>query len=79
MAALAVASPLAYGQTSVALYGRLDGGVEYLNHINNGSGGSSSRWSAEGGDWGISMLGLKGNEDLGGGLRSSTWKPVCKS
>src|SRR6202012_4962087 len=65
MTALAVASPLAYGQTSVTLYGRLDGGVEYLNHINNGQGGSSNRWSAEGGDWGTSMLGLKGNEDLG--------------
>ena len=40
MAALAVVSPLAYGQTSVTLYGRLDGGVEYLNHINNGAGGN---------------------------------------
>ena len=70
MAALAVASPLAYGQTSVSLYGRLDAGVEYLNHINDGAGGSSSRWSAEGGDWGTSMLGLKGNEDLGGGLNA---------
>ncbi|MFM0066975.1 porin [Paraburkholderia aspalathi] len=70
VAALAVISPLAYGQTSVSLYGRLDGGLEYLNHINNGSGGSSTRWSAEGGDWGTSMLGLKGNEDLGGGLNA---------
>lgn len=70
MAALAVASPLAYSQTSVTLYGRLDAGLEYLNHVNNGAGGSSSRWSAEGGDWGTSMLGLKGNEDLGGGLNA---------
>ncbi|CAB3787780.1 hypothetical protein LMG28614_02569 [Paraburkholderia ultramafica] len=70
VAAPAVASPLAYGQTSVTLYGRLDGGIEYLNHINDGAGGSASRWSAEGGDWGTSMLGLKGNEDLGGGLNA---------
>jgi predicted porin len=62
------ASPAIYAQTSVTLYGRLDGGVEYLNHIANANGGSSSRWSAEGGDWGTSMLGFKGTEDLGGGL-----------
>jgi predicted porin len=68
-AALLAASPLAYGQSSVMLYGRLDGGFEYLNHVANaGHTGSTTRWSAEGGDWGTSMLGLKGNEDLGGGL-----------
>jgi predicted porin len=58
----------AVAQTSVTMYGRIDGGIEYLNHIANGTGGSDSRWSAEGGDWGTSMWGLKGNEDLGGGL-----------
>ncbi|SAK52413.1 porin protein [Caballeronia hypogeia] len=58
----------AAAQTSVTMYGRLDGGIEYLNHIANGAGGSATRWSAEGGDWGTSMWGLKGNEDLGGGL-----------
>jgi len=70
VAALALASPLAYGQTSVTLYGRLDAGIEYMNHIDNGTGASSSRWRAEGGDWGTSMLGLKGAEDLGGGLKA---------
>jgi hypothetical protein len=45
MATLAVASPLAYGQTSVSLYGRLDAGVEYLNHINDGAGGSASQYA----------------------------------
>ncbi len=58
----------AWAQTSVTMYGRIDGGIEYLNHIANGTGGSASRWSAEGGDWGTSMWGLKGNEDLGAGL-----------
>src|SRR5471030_560282 len=57
----------ASAQSSVTLYGRADGGVEYLNHIANGTGGNASRWSAEGGDWGTSMLGFKGTEDLGGG------------
>ncbi|ONB55045.1 porin [Burkholderia pseudomallei] len=67
MAALVAAGPaLACAQTSVTLYGRVDGGVEYLNHIAKPSGGSASRWSAESGDWGTSMFGLKGAEDLGG-------------
>ncbi len=65
--ALLAASTAASAQSSVTLYGRVDGGIEYLNHIANGSGGQSSRWSAEGGDWGTSMLGMKGTEDLGGG------------
>ncbi|WP_114810088.1 porin [Paraburkholderia kururiensis] len=67
-AVLLAATPAVYAQTSVTLYGRVDGGLEYLNHVANGSGGTSTRWSAEGGDWGTSMLGLKGVEDLGGGL-----------
>ncbi|VBE60046.1 outer membrane porin [Burkholderia pseudomallei] len=67
MVALVAAGPaLACAQTSVTLYGRVDGGVEYLNHIAKPSGGSASRWSAESGDWGTSMFGLKGAEDLGG-------------
>ncbi|MCC8393834.1 porin [Paraburkholderia sp. MMS20-SJTR3] len=65
--ALLVASSAASAQSSVVLYGRVDGGIEYLNHIANGNGGSSSLWSAEGGNWGTSMFGLKGSEDLGGG------------
>jgi predicted porin len=68
---LVAASPAAYPQTSVSLYGRIDGGVEYLNHVaGTGSGASSTsnRWSAEGGDWGTSMLGFRGTEDLGNGL-----------
>jgi predicted porin len=64
---LLAASTDASAQSSVTLYGRVDGDVEYLNHIANGTGGSSSRWSAEGGDWGTSMLGFKGTEDVGGG------------
>jgi predicted porin len=67
---LIAAAPAAYAQTSVTLYGRVDGGVEYLNHIANASGGNATRWSAEGGDWGTSMFGFRGTEDLGGGLSS---------
>jgi predicted porin len=66
--ALLLSSAAVHAQNSVTLYGRLDAGVEYLNHISDGAGGTNSRWRAEGGDWGTSMLGFKGTEDLGGGL-----------
>ncbi len=69
-AILALAAHAAFAQNSVTLYGRIDGGLQYLNHIATPTGGSVSSWSAEGGDWGISMLGFKGSEDLGGGMSS---------
>jgi predicted porin len=65
---LLAASTAASAQSSVSLYGRVDGGIEYVNHIADGMGGNLSRWSAEGGDWGTSMLGFRGTEDLGGGM-----------
>ena len=65
---IAAATGGRFAQTSVTLYGRVDGGIEYLNHIAKPNGGSGTRWSAESGDWGTSMFGLKGIEDLGGGL-----------
>jgi predicted porin len=69
---LAVAAALAVGgaahaQSNVQVYGLLDAGVEYLNHANANqnsvtkviSGGkNTSRW------------GLRGTEDLGGGLKA---------
>lgn len=57
----------AHAQSSVTLYGRLDAGIEYMNGIGNGNGGTTSRWRAESGDWGTSLWGLKGTEDIGGG------------
>jgi len=65
---LGVLAPAAWAQSSVSLYGRIDAGLEYLNNVTTAPGQTSTRWSAEGGDWGTSMLGLRGNEDLGGGL-----------
>jgi predicted porin len=67
-AVLILASPAVFAQNSVTLYGRIDGGIQYLNHINVPDGGTASSWTAEGGDWGTSMLGFKGKEELGGGL-----------
>ncbi|KUZ79553.1 porin [Burkholderia ubonensis] len=66
-AALMAAGVAAHAQSSVTLYGRLDAGIEYINGIGNGNGGTTSRWRAESGDWGTSLWGIKGSEDIGGG------------
>jgi predicted porin len=61
----------AQAQSSVTLYGRLDAGIEYMSGVPNAAGtGYTSRWRAESGDWGTSMWGLKGTEDLGDGLKA---------
>jgi len=67
-AALMSAGVVAHAQSSVTLFGRLDAGIEYMNGIPSTTGGGSSRVRAESGDWGTSLWGLKGVEDLGGGL-----------
>ncbi|RKP44966.1 porin [Trinickia fusca] len=69
-AALMSAGVIAHAQSSVTLYGRIDAGLEYMSGLNNGNGGSTSRWRAESGDWGTSLWGLKGSEDLGGGTKA---------
>ena len=58
----------AHAQSSVTLYGTLDAGVEYMSGIPKASGGgSTSRWRVESGNWGTSVFGLKGSEDIGAG------------
>ncbi|MGT2471709.1 porin [Paraburkholderia steynii] len=79
--ALAAAALLTFGvaahaQSSVTLYGRLDAGLEYMSGVptNPNAAGqaqsSSHRFRAESGDWGTSLWGLKGAEDLGGGTKA---------
>lgn len=63
-AALMTAGVAAQAQSSVTLYGRLDAGLEYLN---GGQAGHTIR--AESGDWGTSLWGIKGVEDLGGSYK----------
>ena len=74
--ALSMAVP-AFAQSSVTLYGTVDtgvlsmsnysGGVGYLpSSVNNGSG-----FKLKDGGLGASNWGIKGNEDLGGGLRAT--------
>jgi predicted porin len=68
-AALMSAGVIAHAQSSVTLFGRLDAGVEYMSGIPSTTGsGSTSRVKLESGDWGTSLWGMKGVEDLGGGL-----------
>lgn len=42
-----------------------------MNKIDTGNGQSANRFRAANNQWGTSMWGLKGGEDLGGGLSSS--------
>ncbi|MDR5853983.1 porin [Caballeronia sp. LZ062] len=71
-AALLTFGAAAHAQSSVTLYGRLDAGLEYMNGVPTGAASNvtASRIRAESGDWGTSLWGLKGAEDLGGGNRA---------
>ncbi|GAB5100580.1 porin [Caballeronia sp. HLA56] len=70
-AALLSFSAASFAQSSVTLFGRLDAGLEYMNGVQNAAGtGSANRFRAESGDWGTSLWGMKGVEDLGGGNRA---------
>jgi predicted porin len=70
-AALMSAGAIAHAQSSVTLYGRLDAGLEYVNGLPNNAGtGSTSRFRQESGDWGTSLWGFKGSEDLGSGTKA---------
>jgi general bacterial porin, GBP family len=64
-AAFVMAAGTACAQTSVTLYGVADTFFQYLNN-----GGTASVSQRSGGSTG-SMFGLKGSEDLGGGLKAN--------
>lgn len=58
-----------YAQSSVTLYGVADVGIEYLSNAPSSSGGNNLvRMSA--GNMSTSRWGLRGTEDLGGGLKA---------
>jgi predicted porin len=56
----------AHAQNSVTLYGIVDNGIEYIHN----SGGHSSQLEMVSGTEQGSRFGLKGSEDLGGGLKA---------
>lgn len=63
-AALAVAASGASAQSSVTLYGVADAFFQWFNN------GGTQSWSMRSGGNSGSMVGLKGSEDLGGGLKA---------
>lgn len=62
---LTIFSPPACAQTSVTLYGVLDEGINYTNNVGRGHVYELASGDAQGSRWG-----LKGDEDLGGGLKA---------
>src|SRR5471030_970253 len=74
-ASLLTVGVAAHAQSSVTLYGRLDAGLEYTSGAPVGAGNSVTtntghQFRAESGDWGTSLWGMKGVEDLGGGNKA---------
>ncbi|WP_321797325.1 porin [Caballeronia sp. J97] len=63
-AALAIAAGSAAAQSSVTLYGVADAFFQWFNN------GGRQSWSIRSGAGSSSMFGLKGSEDLGGGLKA---------
>ena len=64
----ALAASSANAQSSVTLYGLIDAGLMYTNNVAKGSGGSL--FQATSGNINGSRFGLRGAEDLGGGLKA---------
>jgi len=60
----------AHAQSSVTLYGLIDAGVSYVNHARDAAGRSSSLTKYDDGVAQGSRWGIKGSEDLGGGLKA---------
>ncbi|TKC91586.1 porin [Trinickia terrae] len=55
----------AHAQSSVTLYGLIDAGITYTNNA-----GGHTRWQEQSGAINGSRWGLRGSEDLGGGLKA---------
>lgn len=64
-----VASTNLYAQSSVTLYGIIDAGIEYANHVVQG-GNSGTAIREQSGNLAGSRWGFKGSEDLGGGYKA---------
>ncbi|WP_418789314.1 porin [Paraburkholderia pallida] len=65
MGALAGVQTAAHAQSSVALYGIVDEGIDYTSNVLG-----HSQWKMSSGDAQGSRWGLKGSEDLGGGYKA---------
>lgn len=67
--AAAAAAATAHAQSSVTLYGTIDAGIDYISNQKS-STGHGTTWAAESGNVSTSRWGLRGAEDLGGGLKA---------
>ncbi len=68
----ALAPQMASAQSTVTLYGRVVSGLAYIDNVYTpGANASFSKTMVAGNQWGTSMWGLKGKEDLGGGLAAN--------
>jgi predicted porin len=71
LAVLGAVAGGAYAQTSVTIYGVVDGGVAFFNNQKTPSGGTGSVTAFNTGGVSPSVIGFKGSEDLGGGLKAN--------
>lgn len=69
-ALLAVVCGQARAQATVTIYGVADAGVEYQKASAGSSGPATSSMNLVNGTFGASRFGLRGSDDLGGGLRA---------
>lgn len=67
---LCSASAGVHAQSNVTIYGRVAGGVDYLNKIALPGGGTGSTLGYGSNQWGTSWWGIRSTEDLGGGLQA---------
>ncbi|RGE42717.1 porin [Comamonas testosteroni] len=67
--AVLAASGAAMAQSSVTLFGIADTGVSYVDNAS----GNSSKYGVHSSGNATSRLGLRGTEDLGGGLKAGFW------
>ncbi|WP_175777369.1 porin [Burkholderia anthina] len=58
----------AQAQSSVTLYGTLDTGIDYVSNQKGTGGAGHDNWMMESGNLSTNRWGLRGSEDLGGGL-----------
>lgn len=70
--AVLAASGAAMAQSSVTLFGIVDTGVSYVNNA-GGANGDSAKYGVGTSGNATSRLGLRGTEDLGGGLKAGFW------
>jgi predicted porin len=70
LAALGSVTSAAQAESSVTLYGLIDTGITYVNSSKTATGGTATLFKFDDGVAKANRLGLRGTEDLGGGLKA---------